>query len=320
MRVPGTKYCPSCGQDVPLDATLEGAYLMMSCTNCGLGLGLKVANSEEIHLFQSGTPPGPRTARRRVRACTGRVAETVDPRRRSGRAPRARRSAGGGSGRFAQPRGLGRDVRLGRERPEHAGDAGRSGDGAAREPERIRGRPRRAEPRWPGAADAVRLPRRRLDVFATGRPRPPDLPQSGKRGHRERRRPGLPRRVHPGLARRAQAGARHPRRADARSRRPRGSRSRCGPSRRVSASSAPPSCSSPPSSATSPSSRSSPTSETPSTSARPKAATCSSSGSASSPYSSDWLARGSDRMNRRARTLQVEWNQYTLTEEGEQCP
>jgi CheY-like chemotaxis protein len=57
MRVPGTKYCPSCGQDVPLDATLEGAYLMMSCTNCGLGLGLKVANSEEIHLFQSGTPP-----------------------------------------------------------------------------------------------------------------------------------------------------------------------------------------------------------------------------------------------------------------------
>lgn len=59
MRVPGTKYCPSCGQDVSLDATLEGAYLMMSCTNCGLGLGLKVANSEEIHLFQSGTPPVP---------------------------------------------------------------------------------------------------------------------------------------------------------------------------------------------------------------------------------------------------------------------
>jgi CheY-like chemotaxis protein len=59
MRVPGTKYCPSCGQDVPLDATLEGAYLMMSCTNCGLGLGLKVANSEDIHLFQSGTPPVP---------------------------------------------------------------------------------------------------------------------------------------------------------------------------------------------------------------------------------------------------------------------
>ena len=54
MRVQGSKYCPSCGQDVSLDANLEGAYLMMSCANCGLGLGLKVANSEEIHLFQGG--------------------------------------------------------------------------------------------------------------------------------------------------------------------------------------------------------------------------------------------------------------------------
>jgi CheY-like chemotaxis protein len=59
MRVNGSKYCPSCGQDVALDANLEGAYLMMSCANCGLGLGLKVANSEEIHLFQSATPPVP---------------------------------------------------------------------------------------------------------------------------------------------------------------------------------------------------------------------------------------------------------------------
>lgn len=57
MRVPGTKYCPSCGESVALDATLEGAYLMMGCTNCGLGLGLKVANSEEIRLFQSGASP-----------------------------------------------------------------------------------------------------------------------------------------------------------------------------------------------------------------------------------------------------------------------
>jgi len=50
MRLEGTRYCPSCGQDVPLDADLQGAYLLTSCALCGLGLGLKVATSSEVEL------------------------------------------------------------------------------------------------------------------------------------------------------------------------------------------------------------------------------------------------------------------------------
>jgi CheY-like chemotaxis protein len=54
MRLAGTKYCPSCGQDVQLEASLEGAYLLTSCANCGLGLGLKVASGEESALMSRG--------------------------------------------------------------------------------------------------------------------------------------------------------------------------------------------------------------------------------------------------------------------------
>lgn len=61
MRAQGTRYCPSCGQDSALEATLEGAYVMMSCANCGLGLGLKVANQEEIHVLQNAPPGGAAT-------------------------------------------------------------------------------------------------------------------------------------------------------------------------------------------------------------------------------------------------------------------
>ncbi len=56
MRLTGTRYCPACGQEVSLDAALEGAYLLLLCANCGLGLGVKVASSEEMHLVQNGTP------------------------------------------------------------------------------------------------------------------------------------------------------------------------------------------------------------------------------------------------------------------------
>ncbi len=48
------KYCPSCGQDVPLETSLEGTYLLTSCAICGLGLGVKLASTEHVRRFRMG--------------------------------------------------------------------------------------------------------------------------------------------------------------------------------------------------------------------------------------------------------------------------
>jgi CheY-like chemotaxis protein len=55
-----TKYCPSCGQDVELEASLEGSYVLHACRICGLGLGIKVATTQEVARFKSqGLPKAP---------------------------------------------------------------------------------------------------------------------------------------------------------------------------------------------------------------------------------------------------------------------
>ncbi len=61
MRLPGTRYCPSCDMDVPLDASLEGSYLLAACAHCALGLGLKVATTTEMNLFVQPRAPAPMT-------------------------------------------------------------------------------------------------------------------------------------------------------------------------------------------------------------------------------------------------------------------
>ncbi len=55
------KYCPSCGQDVPLETSLEAHYLLTSCAICGLGLGVKLASTEHVRRFRMGdsTEPDP---------------------------------------------------------------------------------------------------------------------------------------------------------------------------------------------------------------------------------------------------------------------
>ena len=47
------KYCPACGQDVPLERTLQGNYLLIGCKLCGLGLGVKLASADELRRFQA---------------------------------------------------------------------------------------------------------------------------------------------------------------------------------------------------------------------------------------------------------------------------
>lgn len=51
------KYCPSCGQDVPLERTLQGNYLMIACKNCGLGLGVKLASADELRRLSAADGP-----------------------------------------------------------------------------------------------------------------------------------------------------------------------------------------------------------------------------------------------------------------------
>ncbi|MCB9527646.1 MAG: response regulator [Myxococcales bacterium] len=48
------KYCPSCGQEVPLERTLQGNYLMIACKLCGLGLGVKLASADELRRLSAG--------------------------------------------------------------------------------------------------------------------------------------------------------------------------------------------------------------------------------------------------------------------------
>lgn len=48
------KYCPACGQDVPLERSLEGKYLLICCEYCGLGLGVQLASAEVVRQYQSG--------------------------------------------------------------------------------------------------------------------------------------------------------------------------------------------------------------------------------------------------------------------------
>ncbi len=54
-----TKYCPSCGQDVRLESSLEGNYLLIGCAICGLGLGVKAASAEEVRRFKEAHSPDP---------------------------------------------------------------------------------------------------------------------------------------------------------------------------------------------------------------------------------------------------------------------
>jgi CheY-like chemotaxis protein len=49
----GGRYCPSCGQEVPVEQALEGDYILTACTFCGLGLGLKVASADEARRFRA---------------------------------------------------------------------------------------------------------------------------------------------------------------------------------------------------------------------------------------------------------------------------
>lgn len=42
------RYCPSCGQDVPVSKELSGSYVMLNCHNCGLGLGVGPATQAEV--------------------------------------------------------------------------------------------------------------------------------------------------------------------------------------------------------------------------------------------------------------------------------
>lgn len=56
------KYCPSCGQDVPLERTLQGNYLMIACQLCGLGLGVKLASADELKRL-SAADDGPSLGR-----------------------------------------------------------------------------------------------------------------------------------------------------------------------------------------------------------------------------------------------------------------
>lgn len=51
------KYCPSCGQEVPLERTLQGNYLMIACRNCGLGLGVKLASADELRRLSAPETP-----------------------------------------------------------------------------------------------------------------------------------------------------------------------------------------------------------------------------------------------------------------------
>ena len=46
------KYCPSCGQDVPLEHSLEGNYLLTCCENCGLGLGVQLASADMLRRYK----------------------------------------------------------------------------------------------------------------------------------------------------------------------------------------------------------------------------------------------------------------------------
>lgn len=84
-----TKYCPSCGQEVPLERTLQGNYLMIACRNCGLGLGVKLASADELRKLS--TPEQPSLARvevvKRQRAISAVVEKPAPPDPRSA-APR----------------------------------------------------------------------------------------------------------------------------------------------------------------------------------------------------------------------------------------
>lgn len=85
------KYCPSCGQDVPLERTLQGNYLMIACKLCGLGLGVKLASADELRRLSS-TDDAPSLARvevvRRSMAISPAVEKPSPPDPRSA-APRS---------------------------------------------------------------------------------------------------------------------------------------------------------------------------------------------------------------------------------------
>lgn len=84
------KYCPSCGQDVPLERTLQGNYLMIGCKLCGLGLGVKLASADELRRLSN--PDAPSLARvevvKRARALAPAVEKPTPPDPRSA-APRS---------------------------------------------------------------------------------------------------------------------------------------------------------------------------------------------------------------------------------------
>lgn len=86
------KYCPSCGQDVPLETGLEGNYLLTSCAICGLGLGVKLASTEHVRRYRMGDssepdPTDPALARvgvvKRQVAIAGAVEKPAPPDPRS---------------------------------------------------------------------------------------------------------------------------------------------------------------------------------------------------------------------------------------------
>jgi len=62
MDAGAKKYCPSCGEHVGVEASLEGAYLLTACGRCGLGLGVKVANAQEVQAMAGRSAPAPAPA------------------------------------------------------------------------------------------------------------------------------------------------------------------------------------------------------------------------------------------------------------------
>lgn len=70
------KYCPSCGQEVPLERTLQGNYLMIACKNCGLGLGVKLASADELRRLSA--PEQPSLARVEVVKRSRTIAAAVE--------------------------------------------------------------------------------------------------------------------------------------------------------------------------------------------------------------------------------------------------
>jgi CheY-like chemotaxis protein len=59
-------YCPSCDQDAPVERSLQGAYVLLGCELCGLGLGIKPATTDVIRRMKAAGEVGDRVSTGRV--------------------------------------------------------------------------------------------------------------------------------------------------------------------------------------------------------------------------------------------------------------